>query len=197
MIGRGSRSWAQVVDSHPQVEDITIVEINPGYLQLIASHPAVASLLRNEKVHITIDDGRRWLLQNGERKFDVIVMNTTYYWRSHASNLLSAEFLQIVRRHLNSGGVFFYNTTGSDDAIATGLSVFPYGLRIVNALAVSDSPLVLDRTRWKAVLLRYVVDGKPVIDATDRIELKELDEIVNIPEDPTGRVSPSVENNDQ
>jgi predicted membrane-bound spermidine synthase len=197
MIGLGSGSWAQVVANHPQLEGLTIVEINPGYLQLLPSYPVVASLLHNPKVYITIDDGRRWLLQNDDKKFDVVVMNTTFYWRDHASNLLSTEFLKIVRRHLNPGGVFFYNTTGSDDAIATGLSVFPYGLRIVNALAVSDAPLGLDRARWRTVLLSYVIDGKRVVDTNDPEQLKKLDELVNLPENPPERGFNSVETNDQ
>jgi spermidine synthase len=54
------------------------------------------------------------LLRHADKTFDAVVMNTTYYWRNHASNLLSVEFLRIVRHHLNPGGVFFYNTTGSD-----------------------------------------------------------------------------------
>jgi predicted membrane-bound spermidine synthase len=197
MIGLGSGSWAQVIANHPQVEGLTVIEINPGYLKLIPEHPSVATLLRNPKVHVVIDDGRRWLLRNPQARFDAILMNTSFYWRNHSSNLLSAEILQIVRRNLEPGGVLFYNTTGSEDAIATALTVYPYGLRVVNSLAVSDSPLVFDRSRWKAVLLNYVIDGKQVIDTNDPKQLQKLDEIVGIPEDPTGRSLNSVENNNQ
>jgi spermidine synthase len=111
--------------------------------------------------------------------------------------LLSVEFLQVARDHLEPGGVLFYNTTGSEDAIATALAVYPYAWRFVNAVAVSDSPLGFDRTRWRTVLLSYVIDGKHVIDASDPKQMKKLDEIIRIPEDPTGRTLNSVENNDQ
>jgi predicted membrane-bound spermidine synthase len=197
MIGLGSGSWAQVVANHPQVESLTVVEINPAYLKLIPEHPTVATLLHNPKVHIVVDDGRRWLLWNPQAKFDAIMMNTSFYWRNHSSNLLSVEFLQIARQNLEPGGVLFYNTTGSEDAIATALTVYPYALRLVNSVAVSDSPLVFDRVRWRAVLLNYVIDGKHVIDANDPQQLKKLDEIVGIPEDSTGRNLNSVENNNQ
>jgi hypothetical protein len=56
--------------------------------------------------------------------------------------------------------VFFYNTTGSDDVMGTGLAVYPYGLRFMNCLAVSDSPIVFDRERWKQGLLGYAIDGE-------------------------------------
>ena len=197
MIGLGSGSWAQVLANHPQVERLTVVEINPGYLKLVSEYPAVRTLLQNPKVHVVIDDGRRWLLSNPTVKFDAIVINTTFYWRNHASNLLSIEFLQTARAHLQHGGVLFYNTTGSEDAIATGLAVYPYAFRLVNALAVSDSPLVFDRVRWKTVLLSYVIDGKPVIDANDPKQLEKVEKITTIPEDPTGRTLISVESNDQ
>ena len=35
MIGLATGAWAQVIANHPQVEKLTIVEINPGYLKLI------------------------------------------------------------------------------------------------------------------------------------------------------------------
>ncbi|HXW89003.1 MAG TPA: fused MFS/spermidine synthase [Terriglobales bacterium] len=177
MIGLSSGSWAQVIANHPQIDHLTIVEINPGYLHLIREVPSVASLLQNPKVRIDIDDGRRWLVRNRTSKFDVIVMNTTYHWRSNASNLLSTEFLELVRQHLNPGGVHFYNTTDSPEVMATGVGVFPFGIRLANFMAVSDSPLQLDRGRWLDVLLHYSIDGQPVFDLsreTDRHRLREV-----------------------
>ena len=47
MIGLSSGSWAQVIANHPQVERLTIIEINPGYLRLIRQVPEVASMLQN------------------------------------------------------------------------------------------------------------------------------------------------------
>jgi len=101
---------------------------------------------------------------------------------------------------LGTGGTLarvVYNTTGSEDAIATALTEYPYALRLVNSAAVSDSPSVFDRVRWRAVLLNYVIDGKHVIEANDTKQHKKLDEIVGIPEDSTGRTFNSVENDNQ
>jgi spermidine synthase len=181
MIGLSSGSWAQVIANHPQVEHLTIVEINPGYLQLIKNEHEVSSLLTNPKVQIEIDDGRRWLVRNAGRKFDAIVINTTYNWRSNISNLLSVEFLQLIRRHLNPGGVEFYNTTESSEVQATGVRVFPYGMRVANFMLLSDSPLQLDAKRWRDALANYKIDGKPVLDLSQPTQLNRLNEILALP----------------
>ncbi|HZR32175.1 MAG TPA: hypothetical protein VFA76_10045 [Terriglobales bacterium] len=182
MIGLASGSWAQVIANHPQLEKLTIVEINPGYLRLIPNFPQVASLLRNPKVEIIIDDGRRWLLRHPEETFDAIVLNTTFHWRAHSSNLLSAEFLRLIRGHLKPGGVHFYNTTDSEEVYLTGSTVFPYSLRVVNFLAVSDSPIQTNKERWRNILLDYRIDGRPVLDLSRTEDQNILTAVLSLPD---------------
>jgi hypothetical protein len=165
MVGLSSGSWARVVASMPGVEKLTVVEINSGYLTLVARHAEVASLLTDPKVEIAIDDGRRWLLRHAER-FDIIVMNTTFHWRAHSTSLLSTDFMQIVRAHLNPGGFLFFNATGSDDVQKTALTAFPYGMRVHNCIAAGDSPIVFDKERLRDVLEAFRIDDEPVIDTS-------------------------------
>jgi spermidine synthase len=181
IVGLSSGSWAQIAANNPAVHDVTIVEINPGYSPLIRQRPGVASLLTNPKVHIVIDDGRRWLVAHPQRKFDFILMNTTYNWRANASNLLSEDFLRLIREHLDPGGVLYYNTPSSTRVQLTGAIVFPYALRISNFLAVSDSPLFFDRTRLRAALLAWRIDDRPVFDVSRRADQAALDRIVSLP----------------
>ena len=164
MIGLSSGSWAQIVANDSEVQSMDIIEINPGYLPLIPQYPQVRSLLDNPKVHVVIDDGRRWLLANPDTRYDAIIMNTSFNWREHITNLLSVEFLKLARRHLLPGGVLFYNTTGSPEVLLTGVTVFPYGLRVGNFLAVSDSPIVVNSDRLEKVLRDYRIDGRAVFD---------------------------------
>jgi spermidine synthase len=174
MIGLSIGSWGQVIANHPQVEHLTIVEINPGYLKLIQKYPAVRNLLNNPKVTIVIDDGRRWLVRNRDRKFDVIVSNTTFHWRAHISAILSKEFLELVSTHLRPAGVFFYNLTGSPEAQITGVTVFPHGVMVGNALALSNQPFQLDPDRWKRVIEQYRIDGTPVLDLRNPEHVKRF-----------------------
>jgi len=174
VIGLATGSWGQILANHPQLESLDAVEINPGYLQLIPKYSMVSSFLENPKIHIYIDDGRRWLLAHPQARYDVIVANTTFNWRDHTSGLLSVEFFTLVRSHLNSGGIYYFNSTESDETIATALRVFPFALRVINFVAVSDSSITLDRTRWFAVLHQYKIDGKIVFDPLNPAAQKVL-----------------------
>ena len=181
MVGLATGAWAQVIANNPDVESLTVVEINPGYLQLVAKYPQVASLLSNPKVNIVIDDGRRWLTRN-DRRFDMIVSNTTLHWRAHSTNLLSVEYCRLVRAHLRAGGVYYFNTTGSPTALKTAMVEFPYGLRFMNFAAVSLNPITFDRERFRRVLVNYKIGGRPVLNLTVPAERERLEVIVNSPE---------------
>jgi len=164
MIGLASGSWGQVFANDSRVSQFDIVEINPGYLQLIPRYPAVRSLLQNPKVHLYVDDGRRWLVAHPAEKYDLIVVNSTFHWRNHSTTLLSRDFYQLVRQHMNPGAVYYFNSTESNETMATALSVFPYSLRVINFLAVSDSPIHLDRDAWLRNLADFRIDGRPMFD---------------------------------
>lgn len=182
MIGLSTGAWAQVIVHIPGVEELTVIEINPGYLGLIRKYPQVAGLLSNPKVKIVIDDGRRWLARNPNRSFDVIVQNTTFSWRAHVTNLLSAEYLALVRRHLKPGGVFHYNTTSSEDALKTAFTTFPHGLRFINFATVSDRPVRFDTRRWREVLAGFRLDDAPVLDLERTQHREKLDQLVALAE---------------
>jgi hypothetical protein len=60
------------------------------------------------------------------------------------------------------------------------LASYPYALRVFNCLALSDSPLVFDRVRWKSVLLSYIIDGRRVINRDNPEHMKKLNQIVGV-----------------
>ena len=159
-IGLATGSWAQVIVNNPSVEQLTIVEINPAYLSLIPKYPEVKSLLSNPKVKIEIDDARRWFRRHPET-FDAVVMNTFIHSHANATNLLSREYLELVKHIGSRGGIFYYNTTDSASAQTTAATVFPDLVRVWNFVAVSESPIVLDKERWLNTMREYTIDGHP------------------------------------
>ena len=180
MIGLASGSWAQVVASNPEVEHLTIVEINPAYRDLVADAAPVKSLLENPKVELIVDDGRRWLVAHPETKFDAIVSNTTWYFRANVTNLLSQEFQRLVATHLQPGGIFFWNTTDSARAQKTACLAFPHAMRFDNNMVASDAPIVPDFQRWSANLLAYRIDGRPILDLSRKADKATFDQLMGL-----------------
>ena len=163
MIGLSAGAWAEVVANHPQLDELVVVEINPGYLKLIPRYRVVAGLLANPRVKIVIDDGRRWLRNYRSQGFDVVIMNTTFHWRSCASNVLSVEFLRLVQSVLNPGGIIMFNATGSAEVHRTAAIAFPDAMRFANMMVGSPDPIQVDVGRWEAVMKRYIINGTPVV----------------------------------
>jgi spermidine synthase len=176
-IGMSTGSWAKVIAGHLAVESLTIVEINKAYGDAMQRYPEIAGVLTDPKVSLHIDDGRRWLRNHPAEKFDVIVMNTTYYWRSNATNLLSVEFLELTRQRLKPGGVIYYNATGSRDVVYTAAHVFKHVTLFSTFVAASDAPFDLSYEERRANLLQFRRDDGAAVfdqDAQHRAELERL-----------------------
>ncbi|WP_231084866.1 fused MFS/spermidine synthase [[Haemophilus] ducreyi] len=146
VVGLSTGSWVKVLTSMPNLESITVVELNPAYVQLASSYPAMADLLKDNRVNIITDDGRRWLNKNPDQKFDLILMNTTFHWRNYATNLLSQQFLTVTKQHLTDNGFIYFNTTDALDAYKTSQAVFPHVYAYENMSSASLKPIAVPTT---------------------------------------------------
>jgi predicted membrane-bound spermidine synthase len=180
MIGLGTGAWAQVLANNPEIKRLTIVEINPGYLLLARKYAVVAPVLSNPKVEIIIDDGRRWMSRHPDRQFDLIVQNSSWYFRPNITNLLAVEYLRLAAKHLREGGVMMYNTNYSTRVMLTGCKIFSHGFRELNLVVVSNSPLRRDPERLQSALEHYQIDGRPVFDLSQSRHRRRLDEIMSV-----------------
>lgn len=132
VIGLSSGAWLRIFSAAPTVQHIDVVEINPGYLDLIQMFPAYAPMLHDPRIKIHIDDGRRWLKRYSGEKFDLIVMNATFHWRANITNLLSRQFMDIAASRLAPDGILAFNATGSGDALVTAASSFSHAYQWSN-----------------------------------------------------------------
>jgi spermidine synthase len=179
-IGMSGGSWSRVMANHTSVKNLSIIEINPGYVNLIKQYPEIATILHDPKITIQIDDGRRWLNRNPDKKFDVIVMNTTFHWRDGITNLLSEEFLRLCKSHLKEGGILYYNMTFSKDVPFTAAQVFRHVALHRNLVIASDSPLAMNVEERKYNLMKFEHLGTPFFDKNNSSLQKVLEELSTV-----------------
>jgi len=177
-IGAGSGSHTWVIAAYPGVKKLTTVEINPGHLELVKQYPDHRSILSNPKISYYFDDGRRWLRRHPEAKFDFIFMNTTFHWRSNATNLLSREFLELCRDHLKEGGVLYYNFNTAEDSVFTAASVFKYVTTYGGYVAASDRSFDMRAEEKRRNLLKFRDGSRVILDGGDPALHTLLEEMV-------------------
>ncbi len=135
VVGFGSGMTAGSFVLYPEVERIVICELEP----LIP--PNVGPCFRKEnndviedkRVEIVYDDARHFILTTKE-KFDVITSDPIHPWVKGAAMLYTREYLDLVRAHLNPGGVaaqwvplYESHADTVKSEMATFLESFPWG----------------------------------------------------------------------
>jgi spermidine synthase len=133
------------------VKDQTIAEIEPLVPRVVSTHFAAHNfnVVANPKVKVHLDDARHYLLTTNE-KFDAITSDPLDPWVKGAATLYTREFFQVVKDHLNPGGVvtLFVQLYESSDAavkseIGTFLEAFPKGAVFANTVNGQGYDLVL------------------------------------------------------
>jgi spermidine synthase len=133
VIGCGAGITAGSVAIDPEVQRVTIVEIEPLVPKAADNYFSEENfdVVGNPKVEIRIDDGRHFLLTTKER-FDAITADPLDPWVKGAANLYTREFFEAAKDRLNPGGVVtvyiqLFETTNEavKSAVATFFEVFP------------------------------------------------------------------------
>ena len=151
VIGCGAGVTAGAVSIDHMVRRQTIAEIEPLVPQVVSTYFSQHNfdVVRNQKVDIHLDDARHYLLTTRE-KFDAITSDPLDPWVKGAATLYTREFFQVVKDHLNPGGVvtlFVQLYESSEEAvkseIATFLEAFPNGAVFANTINGQGYDLVL------------------------------------------------------
>jgi predicted membrane-bound spermidine synthase len=139
VIGLSVGTWNYLITGFPGVDLIDVVEINPGYLQMIEDdYPKQSVALNDSRVRLHIGDGRKFLMNHPRAKYDLVVMNTTFHWRAYTSLLLSKEFMMLVHSRMAPRSLLTFNTTSSIDALYTAATVFRHAYAYDNFAICAD-----------------------------------------------------------
>lgn len=104
VIGLGSGVTAGAVAAHP-VNEVDVIEIEPAVVEAAAYFAKEnRNALKNPKIHMTVADGRNFLLASG-KQYDLIISEPSNPWMHGTGNLFSLEFYQLVAKRLAPQGI--------------------------------------------------------------------------------------------
>ena len=157
-LGAGATPGAMAQHSGTQID---VIELSPS---VVLAAPffdvANAGVLDQPNVHLSIDDGRNFLLRN-RAPYDVVTADVVHPYDAGATNLYSVEYFQLVARSLTPYGIMVqWVSPGSafEHAliVRTFLRAFPQSTLWLSGdlLIGSPSPLRLSR----AVLEQRLAD---------------------------------------
>ncbi|EMI23075.1 fused MFS/spermidine synthase [Rhodopirellula europaea] len=160
-LGMGTGVTAAGAIHHQETERIEIVE-------LIADVTAAARelghrndhVLDNDRVHVTTDDARHFLLGT-EQRFDVIVSDLFVPWESQTGYLYTREHYVAAAEHLNDDGLF-----------CLWLPVYQMGQREFTMIADTFATVFPETSLWWGKL----DPSKPIIGLVGAMRPIEIDD---------------------
>ncbi|HWZ30341.1 MAG TPA: fused MFS/spermidine synthase [Bryobacteraceae bacterium] len=135
IVGFGAGVTAGTFVVHPTVRNITICELEPLIPPVSTQYFGRENynVLNDPRTQIHYDDARHFILTSKD-KFDIITSDPIHPWVKGTSSLYSKQYFELVKQHLNPGGVVtqWVPLYESDEAtvkseLATFFDVFPNG----------------------------------------------------------------------
>ncbi|MGA2711552.1 MAG: fused MFS/spermidine synthase [Bryobacteraceae bacterium] len=135
VVGFGAGVTAGTFVVHPEVQQITICEIEPLIPRASALYfrDENHNVMHDPRTRIVYDDARHFVLTSTE-KFDIITSDPIHPWVKGIAPLYSTEYFDLVKKHLNPGGfvtqwvpLYESNVETVQSEIATFFEAFPNG----------------------------------------------------------------------
>ncbi|HKD07511.1 MAG TPA: fused MFS/spermidine synthase [Bryobacteraceae bacterium] len=136
IVGCGAGVTAGSFTVHPELEHITLCEIEPLIPPASARFFAKENhnVMRDPRTRIVYDDARHFALTARE-KFDIITSDPIHPWVKGAATLYTKEYFEACKAHLNPGGLvtqwvplYESDLATVQSEIATFFDVFPHGI---------------------------------------------------------------------
>ncbi|MEO8681565.1 MAG: fused MFS/spermidine synthase [Vicinamibacterales bacterium] len=164
IVGNGAGVTAGALAVHPEVERIVICEIErmvpPSARQFFGKENH--HVLDDLRTQVVFDDARHFLMTTKE-KFDIITSDPIHPWVRGAATLYSLEYLQLVRDHLEPGGI-----------VTQWIPLYETNVRSVKSELGTFARVFPDTTLWNPDLLEEGYD----LVAMGRLTPATLDEAV-------------------
>jgi spermidine synthase len=114
ILGGGDGLAAREVLRHPEVESITLVDLDPAMTRLAQTAHEFVELnqrsFASPKMHLVNDDAMQWLDQHADT-FDIVIVDFPDPNNFSLGKLYTTSFYNLLRRHLAPGGVTVIQST--------------------------------------------------------------------------------------
>ena len=135
VVGFGAGVTGGSFTRHPDVRRIVICEMEPLVPPTATRFFARENydVMNDRRTEMIYDDARHYILTSRDR-FDIITSDPIHPWVKGSATLYSKEYFELVKRHLNPGGIvtqwvplYESDTNTVRSEIATFFAVFPRG----------------------------------------------------------------------
>jgi spermidine synthase len=135
IVGCGAGVTAGTFTVHPGIKKITICEMEPLVPHISATYFGAENygVVDDPRTKIIFDDARHYIFTTHD-KFDIITSDPIHPWVKGSATLYTKEYFELVKSHLNPGGIVtqWVPLYESDSAvvkseIATFFGAFPDG----------------------------------------------------------------------
>ena len=114
VLGGGDGMAAREVLKHPQVESVTLVDLDPAMTRLFSTAPPLRKLngdaLLSPKLRVVNADALQWL-ENSDELFDFVVVDFPDPSSFAIGKLYSAAFYRLLEKHMNAGALAVIQST--------------------------------------------------------------------------------------
>lgn len=114
VLGGGDGLAVREILKYPQIESITLVDLDPEMTKLFSSHPMLTKLndssLLSSRVHVINGDAFPWVDSNTD-SFDFIVVDFPDPTNYSLGKLYTTAFYRAVARHLSAQGMMVVQST--------------------------------------------------------------------------------------
>ncbi len=105
ILGGGDGGVAREVLRYPNIEKVTVVEIDKQVVEVCAKHfPTCAASLKDPRVDVVYDDAHRWLRSN-QAKYDVVIVDGADLVNTPSDAFFAESFASSVFRALDDDGI--------------------------------------------------------------------------------------------
>jgi spermidine synthase len=124
VIGFGAGVTLGSVAAHREIEELTLIEIEPAVLEAgsLFAHVNDDVLHRDPRLEVIIQDGRNFV-KTTNRKFDVITADPVHPWAAGSAYLYTTEYYAQAAERLNPGGVMCQWVPLNDISVAEVKSI--------------------------------------------------------------------------